>query len=197
MRDRIDREHQLPVDEAVGIAKNVAEALDYAHERGVIHRDIKPANILLQSGKPVVSDFGIALAVGAAGGGRLTETGLSLGTPHYMSPEQGTGDTNVGPASDLYAIGYASSTPGMPGRLRGLDGIAVARTRAERGLSPSAVEGRTVRQRACAASVSWRRLPMHQFAGPYRRGVAYPGSVPAGSELVPIPTPRILTSLSP
>jgi serine/threonine protein kinase len=80
LRDRIDREHQLPVDEAVGIAKNVAEALDYAHERGVIHRDIKPANILLQSGKPVVSDFGIALAVGAAGGGRLTETGSGVGS---------------------------------------------------------------------------------------------------------------------
>jgi len=105
LRDRLDREHQLPVDEAVQIAKNVAEALDYAHSRGVIHRDIKPANILLQAGKPVVSDFGIALAVGAAGGGRLTETGLSLGTPHYMSPEQATGDLSVGAASDTYALG--------------------------------------------------------------------------------------------
>jgi len=87
LRERLDREHQLPVDEAVRIATNVAEALDYAHSHGVIHRDIKPANILLQAGKPLLSDFGIALAVGAAGGGRLTETGLSLGTPHYMSPE--------------------------------------------------------------------------------------------------------------
>jgi serine/threonine-protein kinase len=105
LRERLDREHQLPVDEGVQIAKNVAEALDYAHKRGVIHRDIKPANILLQSGKPVISDFGIALAVGAAGGGRLTETGLSLGTPHYMSPEQATGDLHVGPATDVYALG--------------------------------------------------------------------------------------------
>ena len=105
LRDRIDREHQLPVDDAVQIAKNVAEALDYAHKQGVIHRDIKPANILLQAGKPVVSDFGIALAVGAAGGGRLTETGLSLGTPHYMSPEQATGDQQVGPGADIYALG--------------------------------------------------------------------------------------------
>src|SRR5210317_1300348 len=78
LRDRLDREHQLPVDEAVQIARNVAEALDYAQRQGVIHRDIKPANILMLDGKPVVSDFGIALAVGAAGGGRLTETGLSL-----------------------------------------------------------------------------------------------------------------------
>ena len=103
--DRLDREHQLPVDDAVRIATNVAEGLDYAHRHGVIHRDIKPANILLQDGKPVISDFGIALAVGAAGGGRLTETGLSLGTPHYMSPEQATGDLHVGAATDIYALG--------------------------------------------------------------------------------------------
>jgi serine/threonine-protein kinase len=105
LRGRLDRERQLPVDEAVRIATDVAAALGYAHCRGVIHRDIKPANILLQAGKPVVSDFGIALAVGAAGGGRLTETGLSLGTPHYMSPEQATGDLTVGPATDIYAVG--------------------------------------------------------------------------------------------
>jgi serine/threonine-protein kinase len=105
LRDRLDREHQLPVDEAVRIATNVAEALDYAHSRGIIHRDIKPANILLQAGKPVISDFGIALAVSAGGAGRLTETGLSLGTPHYMSPEQAMGDMGVGTATDIYALG--------------------------------------------------------------------------------------------
>ena len=105
LRDRLDREHQLPVDEAVRIATDVAGALEYAHEHGVVHRDVKPANILLVAGRPVLSDFGIALAVGAAGGGRLTETGLSLGTPHYMSPEQATGDAHVGPATDLYALG--------------------------------------------------------------------------------------------
>src|SRR5687768_8712128 len=105
LRDRLDREHQLPVDDAVETAKRLAEALDYAHRKGVIHRDIKPANVLLLDGKPVISDFGIALAVGVAGGGRLTETGLSLGTPHYMSPEQATGDAHVGPATDIYALG--------------------------------------------------------------------------------------------
>ena len=105
LRQRLDREHQLPVDDAVQIASDVAEALEYAHGHGVIHRDIKPANILLQAGKPVIADFGIALAVSAGGGHRLTETGLSLGTPHYMSPEQATGDQHVGPATDIYALG--------------------------------------------------------------------------------------------
>ncbi|MEE8146276.1 MAG: protein kinase, partial [Longimicrobiales bacterium] len=105
LRQKLDREHQLPVEEAVRIATNVAEALDYAHRHGVIHRDIKPGNVLIHDGQPVISDFGIALAVGVAGGGRLTETGLSLGTPHYMSPEQATGDQNVGPPTDMYALG--------------------------------------------------------------------------------------------
>ena len=106
LRGRLDREHQLPVDEAVAISSKVASALDYAHSHGVIHRDIKPANILLsETGEPLVSDFGIALAVSAGGGDRLTETGLSLGTPHYMSPEQATGDLNVGPQTDVWALG--------------------------------------------------------------------------------------------
>ena len=105
LRDKLAREHQLPVDDAVRIASDVAEALDYAHSHGVIHRDIKPANILIQAGRPVIADFGIALAVSAGGGDRLTETGLSVGTPHYMSPEQATGDLHVGPASDIFSLG--------------------------------------------------------------------------------------------
>ena len=121
--DRMETEKQLPVDEAIRIASAVANALDYAHRKGVIHRDIKPANILMQDGQAVVADFGIALAVSAAGAGRLTETGLSVGTPHYMSPEQATGDQTIGPATDIYALGcvlyemlvgeppYTGSTP--------------------------------------------------------------------------------------
>ena len=105
LRERIDREKQLPVDEAVKIATDLAEALDYAHRHKIIHRDIKPANILIHEGRPLIADFGIALAVGVAGGGRLTETGLSVGTPHYMSPEQATGDQAVGVATDIYALG--------------------------------------------------------------------------------------------
>jgi len=105
LADRLRREKQLPVDEALGIATAVAHALQTAHDQGVIHRDIKPGNILLSRGQALVADFGIAIAVGSAGGGRLTETGLSLGTPFYMSPEQATGDQVVGPASDIYALG--------------------------------------------------------------------------------------------
>ena len=105
LRERIDREKQLPVDEAVKITTDLAEALDYAHRHKIIHRDIKPANILIHEGRPLIADFGIALAVGVAGGGRLTETGLSVGTPHYMSPEQATGDQAVGVATDIYALG--------------------------------------------------------------------------------------------
>jgi eukaryotic-like serine/threonine-protein kinase len=105
LRDRLDRERQLPVQEAVEIARKVADALAYAHEQGIIHRDIKPANILLSRGDPLVADFGIALALSEAGGGRITETGLSLGTPHYMSPEQATGERTLGPRSDVYALG--------------------------------------------------------------------------------------------
>jgi serine/threonine-protein kinase len=105
LRDRLNREKQLPVDEAVGIARSIASALAVAHEQGVIHRDIKPANILLSRGEPLVADFGIALAVTQAGGGRLTETGLSVGTPYYMSPEQATGDRDITASSDVYALG--------------------------------------------------------------------------------------------
>ena len=104
LRERIERDKQLPVDEALGIATAVAGALQAAHEQGVIHRDIKPGNILMSRGQPLVADFGIALAVSAGGGGRLTETGLSLGTPFYMSPEQATGDQAIGPASDTFAL---------------------------------------------------------------------------------------------
>jgi eukaryotic-like serine/threonine-protein kinase len=104
LRDRLDRERQLGVDEAVRITREVADALEYAHEHGVVHRDIKPENILLHAGHPVVSDFGIALAVSAAAGGRMTETGLSLGTPHYMSPEQATAEKDLTGRSDIYSL---------------------------------------------------------------------------------------------
>jgi len=105
LRNKLDRETQLGIDEAVRITREVADALDYAHRHGVIHRDIKPENILLHDGRPMVADFGIALAVSAAAGGRMTETGLSLGTPHYMSPEQATAEKELTNRSDIYSLG--------------------------------------------------------------------------------------------
>jgi eukaryotic-like serine/threonine-protein kinase len=105
LRARLDREKQLPVDEAVRLATAVLAALDYAHGHSVVHRDLKPENILLQHGEPVVADFGIALAVSNAGGARVTQTGLSLGTPQYMSPEQATGDRLIDARSDIYSMG--------------------------------------------------------------------------------------------
>ncbi len=105
LRDRLSREKQLPIPDAVRIASEVASALDYAHRHGVIHRDIKPENILLHDSQALVADFGIALAVSTAGGTRMTETGLSLGTPGYMSPEQATGDRQLDARSDVYSLG--------------------------------------------------------------------------------------------
>jgi serine/threonine-protein kinase len=106
LRARLRREKQLPVDDAVRIAREVADALDYAHRHGVIHRDIKPENILLHDGRALVADFGIALAAARSdGGSRMTETGMSLGTPAYMSPEQAMGEREITAKSDVYALG--------------------------------------------------------------------------------------------
>ncbi len=104
LRARLEREKQLPIDEALRIATAIAGALSYAHDHGVIHRDLKPENILLQAGQPVIADFGIALAVSNAGGARVTQTGLSLGTPQYMSPEQAAGDRAIDGRSDIYSL---------------------------------------------------------------------------------------------
>ena len=105
LRARLDRERQLPVEDAIAIAAAVAGALDYAHRQGVIHRDIKPENILLHEGQAMIADFGIALAISQATGPRLTETGLSIGTPQYMSPEQAAGESNVDGRTDVYSLG--------------------------------------------------------------------------------------------
>src|SRR5881227_3003440 len=104
LRAKLTREKQLRLEEALTITRQIASALDYAHRHGVIHRDIKPENILLHEGEAMLADFGIALAVQESGGNRLTETGLSLGTPHYMSPEQATGSRSLDARSDLYSL---------------------------------------------------------------------------------------------
>jgi serine/threonine-protein kinase len=167
LADRIEREKQLPVDEALGIATSVASALQHAHDRGVIHRDIKPGNILLADGQPIVADFGIALAVGAGSGARLTETGLSMGTPYYMSPEQAMGDQSVGPASDTYALACVlfemlvgeppypgSNAQAVLGKI--IQGIPVSATAARKSI-PLNVDG--------AIRKALEKLPADRFTG--------------------------------
>src|SRR5438552_15634410 len=105
LRDRLEREGQLPLEEAVRITREVSSALSYAHSHDVVHRDIKPENILLSGGEAVVADFGIARAITQAGGTRLTETGIPVGTPHYMSPEQASGGGPIDGRSDIYSLG--------------------------------------------------------------------------------------------
>jgi len=167
LADKIAREKQLPVDEALGIATSVASALQHAHDRGIIHRDIKPGNILLQDGQPVVGDFGIALAVGGAGGARLTETGLSVGTPYYMSPEQATGDQVVGPASDTYALACVlyemlTGEPPYPGNTaqavlgKIIQGLPVSATAVRRSVPPNV---------DAAIRKALEKLPADRFTG--------------------------------
>ena len=166
LREKLSRENQLSIEEAVAITRAVADALDYAHRRNVIHRDIKPENILLQEGAPLVADFGIALAVSRVAGERLTETGLSLGTPSYMSPEQATGDRELDARSDVYALGsvlyemLAGDPPFMGSNIQAV----IAKVIGERPVRLSTVRDTVPANIEAAVNKALAKVPADRFA---------------------------------
>ena len=166
LRARLEREQQLPIGDAVRIAREVASAIDYAHRHGVIHRDIKPENVLLHDGSALVADFGIALAVQSAGGARMTQTGLSLGTPQYMSPEQAMGERTIDARSDVYALGaitYEMLTGEPPFTGASVQAI-VAKVMTERPTAPSTVRDTVPDAVERAVLTALAKLPADRFA---------------------------------
>src|SRR5215472_4801982 len=166
LRARIQREKQLPVDEVLRIATAVAGALDYAHRHGVIHRDLKPENILLHDGQPLVADFGIALAISNASGARITQTGISLGTPQYMSPEQATGDRSIDARTDIYSLGaltYEMLT-GEPPHTGSTSQAIIARVLTERPRSIRATRSSVPEHIEAAVDHALEKLPADRWA---------------------------------
>ncbi|MDX2120806.1 MAG: serine/threonine-protein kinase, partial [Gemmatimonadota bacterium] len=166
LRDRLSREKQLPIADAVRIATEVAGALDYAHRHNVIHRDIKPENILLHDGRALVADFGIALAASKAGGSRMTETGMSLGTPTYMSPEQALGEREITARSDVYALGCMTyeMLVGDPPFLGGTAQAIVAKVMTEKPAAPSRIRDTIPPAVEDAVLTALEKLPADRFA---------------------------------
>jgi hypothetical protein len=185
LRDRLVRERQIPIADSLRIATEVAGALDYAHRHGVIHRDIKPENILLQDGSAVVADFGIALAVQTAGGPRMTQTGLSLGTPQYMSPEQAMGERAIDGRADVYALGaitYEMLTGDPPFTGSNVQAI-VARILTERPTPPTVLRDTIPAHVEHALMTALAKLPADRFASP----AAFAEALRSGSAGATIP----------
>jgi serine/threonine-protein kinase len=165
LRSRLERERQLPLDDAIQIAREIADALGAAHALGIVHRDIKPENILLQGRHAVVADFGIALAVQQAGGQRLTQTGLSLGTPAYMSPEQAMGERAVDARTDIYALGAVTyeMLTGEPPFTGATAQAIVAKVMTERPQRLSAVRDTVPAQIEAAVNKALAKLPADRW----------------------------------
>jgi serine/threonine protein kinase/Tol biopolymer transport system component len=166
LRARLERERQLPIEDAIRIAREVADALGAAHGLGIIHRDIKPENILLQGGHALVADFGIALAVQHAAGQRMTQTGLSLGTPQYMSPEQAMGEKTLDARSDIYALGAVTyeMLVGEPPFTGPTAQSIMAKVLTERPTAPSAVRDTVPAGVERAVLKALAKLPADRFA---------------------------------
>jgi serine/threonine-protein kinase len=169
LRQRLDKEQQLPVSDSVRIATEVASALDYAHRHNVIHRDIKPENILLHDGSAIVADFGIALAVTQAGGARITQTGLSLGTPGYMSPEQAMGERTITARSDIYSLGAVTyeMLSGEPPFTGPTVQAIVARVMSEEPRPLTAQRRNVPAHVSAAVSRALEKIPADRFASPH------------------------------
>jgi len=166
LRDLLNREKQLSIADATRVATEVSAALDYAHRHGVIHRDIKPENILLHDGSALVADFGIALAATAAGGQRMTQTGMSLGTPHYMSPEQAMGEREITPRSDIYSLGAVlyEMLIGEPPFTGPTAQAIVAKLMTEKPASPSRLRETVPLSLEAAVLTALQKLPADRFA---------------------------------
>ena len=166
LRQRLIRERQIPVNEALRMAAAIAGALDYAHRHGVLHRDLKPENILLADDQPVVADFGIALAVSNAGGARITQTGLSLGTPQYMSPEQAAGDRVLDPRTDVYSLGVVlyEMLTGDPPHTGSTVQAVIAKVLTEKPRSMRAVRDTIPEQVDAAVGCALEKLPADRWS---------------------------------
>ena len=195
LRGRLERERQLPVPDAVRIAIDVADALDYAHKRHVIHRDIKPENILLHEGRPLVADFGIALAVEQAGGLRMTQTGISLGTPQYMAPEQAMGDKSVDHRADIYALGAVvyEMLAGAPPFTGPTAQAIVARVITEKPRSLTSIRDTVPPHIDEAVYEALQKLPADRFASAHAFARAL-GETPRTSQFEFAPAERMSTS---
>ena len=194
LREKLQRERQLPIDEAVRITREVASALDYAHRHGVIHRDIKPENILLHDGQALVADFGIALAVRAAGGIRFTETGISLGTPDYMSPEQATADRELDGRSDIYSLGCVAyeMLAGEPPHTGPSAQAVIARIITEPAPPLQRARSSVPRHIESAIHRALQRLPADRFqsVAQFADALAHPDHSSSGTTIAALARPR-------
>src|SRR5438128_928254 len=191
LRQRLEREKQLPVETAIEITRAVASALDYAHRHGVIHRDIKPENILFQDAQAVVADFGIALALSEAGGSRLTETGLSLGTPQYMSPEQATGDRQIDARCDIYSLASVlyEMLAGEPPHTGPTVQSVIAKVLTDRPRRLSTLRGAVPAHVEAAVHKALAKVPADRFqtAAQFVEALTHPSAGSVAAEALPAP----------
>ena len=194
LRTRLERERQLPIEDALRIAREIADALSTAHALGIIHRDIKPENILLQGGNALVADFGIALAVHHAGRARMTQSGLSLGTPQYMSPEQAMGERTLDARTDIYALGAVTyeMLTGEPPFTGATTQAVVAKLMSERPTAPSTIRDTVPHAVEAAVLKALAKLPADRFttAEKFADALSRP-------DAVTVPMPNVGTAVVP